>query len=230
MQRKKESYFWTSYSDLMTSLFFIMLVLFILTVVLLNKRMQATATELAAIKKVVNSTKELNNNPESLFVYKPQYKKYVLNVKCFFDETKTSLADMQANSVKLRRAGVEIRAFLNRNVNNQYMMIIEGQASRNSRKQTLMNYDYSFRRALTLMSFWKDVCKIDFGSNCEIQIAGSGDGRYNFGYTGNNDYLDSRFNELDSLLMRERGINEKNNQRFVIHIIPKNIIEDEKNN
>ena len=203
MQRKKESYFWTSYSDLMTSLFFIMLVLFILTVVLLNKRMQATATELAAIKKVVNSTKELNNNPESLFVYKPQYKKYVLNVKCFFDETKTSLADMQANSVKLRRAGIEIRAFLNRNVNNQYMMIIEGQASRNSRKQTLMNYDYSFRRALTLMSFWKDVCKIDFGSNCEIQIAGSGDGRYNFGYTGNNDYLDSRFNELDSLLMRE---------------------------
>jgi hypothetical protein len=230
MQRKKESYFWTSYSDLMTSLFFIMLVLFILTVVLLNKRMQATATELAAIKKVVNSTKELNNNPESLFVYKPQYKKYVLNVKCFFDETKTSLADMQANSVKLRRAGIEIRAFLNRNVNNQYMMIIEGQASRNSRKQTLMNYDYSFRRALTLMSFWKDVCKIDFGSNCEIQIAGSGDGRYNFGYTGNNDYLDSRFNELDSLLMRERGVNEKNNQRFVIHIIPKNIIEDEKNN
>lgn len=230
MQRKKESYFWTSYSDLMTSLFFIMLVLFILTVVLLNKRMQATATELAAIKKVVNSTKELNNNPESLFVYKPQYKKYVLNVKCFFDETKTSLADMQANSVKLRRAGIEIRAFLNRNVNNQYMMIIEGQASRNSRKQTLMNYDYSFRRALTLMSFWKDVCKIDFGSNCEIQIAGSGDGRYNFGYTGNNDYLDSKFNELDSLLMRERGVNEKNNQRFVIHIIPKNIIEDEKNN
>lgn len=90
-----------------------------------------------------------------------------------------------------------------------------------------MNYDFSFRRALTLMSFWKDICKIDFGNNCEIQIAGSGDGRYNFGYTGKNDILDARFKELDSLLMRERGVNEKNNQRFVIHIIPKNIIEDE---
>lgn len=227
MQRKKESYFWTSYSDLMTSLFFIMLVLFILTIILLNKRMKATATELAAIKEVVNSTKELNKNAESLFVYKPQYKKYVLNVKCFFDETKTNLVDMQADSEKLKRAGIEIRDFLNRNINNQYMMIIEGQASRNSTKQTLMNYDFSFRRALTLMSFWKDICKIDFGNNCEIQIAGSGDGRYNFGYTGKNDILDARFKELDSLLMRERGVNEKNNQRFVIHIIPKNIIEDE---
>ena len=33
---------------------------------------------------------------------------------------------------------------------------------------------------------------------------------------------------MDSLLMREHGANERNNQRFVIHIIPKNIIEDEK--
>lgn len=214
----------------MTSLFFIMLVLFILTVVLLNKRMQATETELAAIKEVVNSTKELNNNAESLFVYKSQYKKYVLNVRCFFNETKTTLAEMQADTAKLHRAGNEIRDFLSRNVNNQYMMIIEGQASRNSQKFTVTNYDYSFRRALTLMSFWKDVCHIDFGSNCEIQIAGSGDGRYNFGYTGENDYLDKRFTELDSLLMRERGANERNNQRFVIHIIPKNIIEDEKKN
>ena len=100
-----------------------MLVLFILTVVLLNKRMQATATELAAIKEVVNSTKELNNNPESLFVYKPEYKQYVLNVRCFLDETKTSLVDMQADTAKLHRAGNEIRSFLNNNVEKQYIMI-----------------------------------------------------------------------------------------------------------
>lgn len=30
--------------------------------------------------------------------------------------------------------------------------------------------------------------------------------------------------------MRERGGKEKDNQRFIIHIIPKNIIEDEKSN
>lgn len=227
MAEKKESFFWTSYSDLMTSLFFIMLTLFVLVIVLLHKRMETSEQQLEEIKKVVNSTKELNDNSEKLFAYKPEYKKYVLNVKCFFNETKTSLYDMQADTEKLKRAGNEIKKFLNRNSENQYMMIIEGQASRNSPKLTLTNYDYSFKRALTLMSFWKDVCNIDFGSNCEIQIAGSGDGRYNFGYTGDNDDHDKRFKELDALLMRERGINEKNNQRFVIHIIPKNIIEDE---
>lgn len=74
------------------------------------------------------------------------------------------------------------------------------------------------------MRFWKDVCKIDFGANCEIQIAGSGDGRYNFGYTGGE--KTKRFYKLDHTLMRERGVNERENQRFVIHIIPKNIIQD----
>jgi len=39
MSKKKESYFWISFSDLMTSLFFVMLVLFVLTIALLHKRM-----------------------------------------------------------------------------------------------------------------------------------------------------------------------------------------------
>lgn len=107
------------------------------------------------------------------------------------------------------------------------MLIIEGQASRNSTKQTDANYDWSFQRALTLMKFWKDFCHIDFGANCEIQIAGSGDGRYNFGYTGGENT--ERFKQLDGTLMRERGGKERDNQRFVIHIIPKNIIDDAEN-
>ncbi len=38
MSNKKESFFWTSYSDLMTSLFFVMLVLFVLTIALLHHK------------------------------------------------------------------------------------------------------------------------------------------------------------------------------------------------
>lgn len=227
MKRKRESYFWTSYSDLMTSLFFIMLTLFILTVVLLNRRMQATEDELKNIKEIVNSTKELDKS--QYFDYHQEYKKYVLNVRCYFPEMKSGLQDLQADRTKLKAAGDEIKAFLNSNSDNQYVMIIEGQASRNSQQLTDMNYNLSFQRALTLMKFWKQDCKIDFGKNCEIQIAGSGDGRYNFGYTGE-DESDPRFNEMDNTLMRERGQNEKDNQRFVIHIIPKNIIEDAQSN
>ena len=222
MAGKKESFFWTSYSDLMTSLFFIMLTLFVLVIVLLHKRMETTEKQLEEIKKVEASTKELGNSKN--FAYKAEFKKYVLNVRCYFDIKKYKLQDLQANKEDLRQAGEEIKEFLDKNEGTQYLLIIEGQASRDSQMQTESNYDLSFQRALTLMKFWKDFCHIDFGANCEIQIAGSGDGRYNFGFTNGEDT--ERFQELDKTLMRERGQNEKNNQRFVIHIIPKNIIED----
>ena len=223
MAKNKESFFWTSYSDLMTSLFFIMLTLFILVIVLLHKRMETTEKQLEEIKKVEASTKELGRSKN--FTYKPEYKKYVLGVSCYFPQTKYELQDLQADTMRLHQAGLEIKEFLDRNESNQYLLIIEGQASRNSANLTSQNYHWSFQRALTLMKFWKDMCKIDFGANCEIQISGSGDGRYNFGYTGGEGT--ERFKELDATLMRERGLNEQDNQRFVIHIIPKNIIEDE---
>ena len=222
MTERKESFFWTSYSDLMTSLFFIMLTLFILVIVLLHKRMEATERQLDEIKKVEASTKELGHSKN--FAYKAEYKKYVLNVKCFFNETKYRLVDLQADTARLHQAGSEIKEFLDRNESNQYLLIIEGQASRNSHKYTDANYDWSFQRALTLMTYCKDICHIDFGATCEIQISGSGDGRYNFGYTGGEGT--ERFKQLDATLMRERGSREVDNQRFVIHIIPKNIIED----
>ena len=47
----KKSFFWASYADLMSSLFFIMLVLFVLTVVMLQKARQATEAELEKIKE-----------------------------------------------------------------------------------------------------------------------------------------------------------------------------------
>ena len=141
---------------------------------------------------------------------------------------KYKLSDLvNTDTARIHQAGVEIKEFLDKNDENQYLLIIEGQASRNSPEMTDDNYKWSFQRALTLMKFWKDICQIDFGTNCEIQIAGSGDGRYNFGYTGGEGT--NRFKELDATLMRERGHKEKANQRFVIHIIPKNIIEDAEN-
>ena len=51
--------------------------------------------------------------------------------------------------------------------------------------------------------------KLNFGDNCEIQISGSGDGK------------------LNTHSMREKE--EVLNQRFLIHILPKNIFENEKN-
>ncbi len=55
------------------------------------------------------------------------------------------------------------------------------------------------------MRFWVEDRGINFGNNCEILISGSGDGK------------------LDTHSMREEE--ETENQRFLIHILPKNIFE-----
>lgn len=209
MTQKKESFFWTSYSDLMTSLFFVMLVLFILVIVLLHKRMEATETQLLEIKKVEQSTKDLSRD---YFQYRPDYKKYVLTIQVRYPAGKSDLKDMittdkDAQLRQLAAAGCEIRDFLKNHNENQYILIIEGQASKDN---FLYNYELSYQRALGLMRFWIEDSNIIFGNNCEILISGSGDGK------------------LDTHSMRETN-NEKENQRFLIHILPKNIFEHNEN-
>lgn len=204
MAQKKESFFWTSYSDLMTSLFFVMLVLFILVIVLLHKRMEATEAQLQEIKKVEESTKDLSKD---YFKYRPEYKKYVLNIQVRYPAGKSELntiiaSDKEEQLNKLANAGKEIRDFLNKHKENQYVLIVEGQASKDN---FTFNYELSYQRALSLMRFWVDEQRISFGNNCEILISGSGDGK------------------LDTHSMRESV--ETENQRFLIHILPKNIFE-----
>ena len=205
MAQKKESFFWTSYSDLMTSLFFVMLVLFILVIVLLHKRMEATEAQLQAIKEIATSTEDLTKS--DYFIYRSDYKKYVLNVQGKYPRGKADLNDIIAPDKdeqlsNLENAGKEIQKFLSNHSKNQYVLIVEGQASRDN---YLYNYELSYQRALALMRFWVEQKGISFGNNCEILISGSGDGK------------------LDTHSMRETV--ETENQRFLIHILPKNIFE-----
>lgn len=234
MPQKKESFFWTSYSDLMTSLFFIMLVLFILVVVLLHKRMEiyqgrlndlahaedtiidlrkrlsASEEQIEAIMEVENSTKDLNTS--ELFKYRPEYKKYVLNISVAYPVGGSDIMEMNVLNKEecleqLYQAGIEIKSFLEKHHSNKYILIIEGQASKDSYSR---NYELSYERALGLLRYWVDYRGLNFGGNCEIQISGSGDGK------------------LNTYSMRETE--EVLNQRFLIHILPKNIFENEKNN
>ncbi len=204
---KKESFFWTSYSDLMTSLFFVMLVLFVLVIVLLHKRMEATEAQLREIKKVEISTQNLSGE---YFQYRPDYKKYVLTIQVRYPEGKYDLNDIISSNKselleRLASAGRVIQRFLKTNKENKYVLIIEGQASRDAYKY---NYELSYQRALSLIRFWIEDANVKFGTNCEILISGSGDGR------------------LDTHSMREST--EKDNQRFLIHILPKNIIDSDE--
>lgn len=207
-KNKKESFFWTSYSDLMTSLFFIMLVLFVIVIVVMQKRMEATELQLQEIKKIEASTKELSDNGK--FVYRPDYKKYVLKIEGKYpdresDITKIIAEDKAAMLDNIADAGMEIHNFLLRHSETQYILIIEGQASRDNYSK---NYELSYERALGLLKFWMLDRGITFGENCEIQISGSGDGK------------------LETRSIREPV--EKDNQRFLIYILPKNIFDNEK--
>lgn len=204
MKKSKESFFWTSYSDLMTSLFIIMLVLFVLVIVLLNKRMEATIIELEDIKKVEASTRDLEGK---YFTYNKEYEKFILNIDCQFPVSKYDIELLSDTTrSQLMDAGQQVKDFLEKHSENQYLVIVEGQASANSEKMTEFNYNLSYQRALSLIKFWATNPEVKFSDkNCELQIAGSGDGR------------------LSAKTMRE-SVNEKN-QRFLIYIIPKNIIK-----
>lgn len=203
MMKRKESFFWTSYSDLMTSLFFIMLVLFILVIVLLHKRMETTEMQLNEIKKVEESTKDLEGK---YFIYNEVYEKFVLNIACQFPVSQYDINLLDRHTqLELIEAGKQIKEFLERHSDNLYLVIVEGQASKNSEAWAQFNYELSFKRSLSLRNFWATSPDIQFPKNCELQIAGSGDGT------------------LNVETMREK--NEIKNQRFLIYIIPKNIFK-----
>lgn len=191
----------------MTSLFFVMLVLFVLVIVLLHKRMEATEAQLREIKKVEISTRNLS---KKYFQYRPDYKKYVLTIQVRYPEGKYDLNDIISSNKtelleRLASAGKVIQRFLKTNEENQYVLIVEGQASRDAYKY---NYELSYQRALALIRFWIEDANVKFGNNCEILISGSGDG------------------SLDTHSMREPT--ETDNQRFLIHILPKNIIDNDE--
>lgn len=202
MKKQKNTYFWTSYSDLMTSLFFIMLVLFALTTIMLKEKNDATERELENIRKVEASTEDLKGE---YFDYRKDYEKFILKVNCNFPRGQYVLTSINLDTRKqLAAAGKQIENFFKRHSDNQYLLIIEGQASYDNDRMTWSNYELSFKRAAALAVFWQVSCKLDFGKKCELQIAGSGDGRFN------------------PNSMREEQ--EVANQRFLIYIIPKNIL------
>ncbi len=215
MAQKKESFFWTSYTDLMTSLFFVMLVLFVLVIILLRQRViiseqQRVATEeqLMAIQSIENSTKDLDR---TYFNYNERYKKYILNIEVQFPKGSSDIRtiihnnDVSDQLFQLRKAGMAIQRFLEEHPDNQYLLIVEGQASKDA---YFYNYELSYQRALSLTRFWIEESQINFAKNCEMLIAGSGDGR------------------LETHSIRES--NEWENQRFLIHILPKNIFEESR--
>jgi outer membrane protein OmpA-like peptidoglycan-associated protein len=194
---KKTNFFWASYADLMTSLFFIMLVLFVLAVAMMNRKSKATEQQLKKIEEIQNSVKELDTR---YFSYQEEYKRFTLKRQIQFAPAKSEIKDQYKDY--LLDVGKNIESLIvrlqNKYKNNdiKYMIIIEGMASKDNYK---LNDQLSYSRALSLLKLW-DSNNIHFDPNfCELQVAGSG----------------------TSGVGRYSGKDETKNQQFLIQIIPK---------
>ncbi len=209
MKVKKQPSFWTSYSDLMSNLFFIMLVLFVLVLALLSSQVKSAEEEKNIAEERLMILEEIENSTDNIdsiyFEYNPEFKKHIVTIKVNFNTGDFNIENIgEATLLKLEDAGESIRDFIFQNTleyekfNIQYLLIIEGQASLDSYPE---NYELSYKRALSLKKFW-DNRGIHFGNKCEVLISGSGDGKLS-----GTDFM--------------RETIEAYNQRFLIHIIPK---------
>ncbi|MBO7604668.1 MAG: hypothetical protein J6S97_09685 [Bacteroidales bacterium] len=213
-KKKRESFFWTSYSDMMTSLFFIMLTLFVLAIALLHREVvqigkdkEATEAELQKINEIRTAVQSIDS---TYFLYDPGYKKHILKTEVKFQKGSANINDLdQATQAELLAVRDTIKSFLDdliaKDKSASYLLIIEGQASKDN---YALNNQLSYDRALSLFKFWfpnqRETTLQFYNLPCEVVIAGAG-------------YMEGK----------PRAPRNEDNQRFLIQIIPKPGIIDE---
>lgn len=222
---KQKDPFWTSYSDLMTSLFFVMLVLFIVCLVKVGKTNGELKGKVEALDSLNHSLNADNEDLRNILQLENQFKvlsessslEYDSINKMFFAKDFQEKEIFYSNDDKIKEDyfGIvdtvghdllQILQSLNQNQDFNYQMVIEGNAaikwqnlkSGNFNPDDVEMYHLSYRRALALYLYWKNK-GIDFRKyNTEVIIAGSG------------------FNGIN----RDNKV-EDYNKRFIIQIIPK---------
>lgn len=218
---KNNNIFWIGYSDLMTSMFFIMLVLFVMAIgylqvknkenerliTELKKREQGLIKEKEKLEKLLNLEKQFEPLiKDSDFYYLPDCKKFIVKDLMGIEIFDPNQFVIKQEYIKMTiAAGNKIKYFL-RTLNNQnpdlsYLLVIEGNMANTFDRRIMRdeNYGYliSYQRALSVYKLWLRN-NIDFRIyNVEVMLCGSG------------------FNGLC------RDEIEENNKRFSIQIIPK---------
>lgn len=203
MKKTDNDFFWPSYVDLLTSLFIIMLVLFVLSFKLLSDSKKATENELKKIKEIQKISENL---PTKYFKYQKEYKRYTLiqPTQFSFGSDVIPVSDYKY----LKEVGISLQKMIDSlkqkyfNDSLKYLIVIEGMSSKIGENPDPSNLSY--RRAKSLLNFWQNNNIIFDPNICEVLIVGSGIegvGRYPY--------------DPPSL------VNERKNQRIIIQIIPK---------
>jgi len=235
VEEKRKDFFWTSYVDLMTALFAVVLVLFVLSYYNLNKKkkeledlVKIKTEEAAILNKVKSNFKIFETEPDIFYfdtVYNRIQLKFQINFKTGFQFYHINEQDINGNFSQTKNnldaLGYKIKSIIDTFKRQKdtdpamkdisYLMVISGSASRLKGDDEYLSSILSYNRALFLYKYWKESLGIDFDSPqyheiIELQISGVG-----FGGIG-------RFN----IPYNVNNVNEeKKNQRFVISIAPK---------
>lgn len=223
MKKKKEGFFWVSYSDLMTSLFFVMLVLFVLSSAGLYMSEQATREQLKKIDEIQTA---VNRLPKKYFKEDSVNKRWTLREEYtpHFPNKESSIP--MADRYRLLEVGNALKSVVDSlnllkksrmyaGFDIKYMVVIEGMSSNLVYKD---NDELSYKRALAVYYLWKRH-NINFeNSDCEVQISGSGTRGirpYNTEF-----YKAEREHNAEASRYYDLAA-ERKNQCIIIQIIPK---------
>lgn len=218
--------FWLSYSDLMTSMFFIMLVLFIVCLVKVSISYKELEREKQRTEQILAETQATNEQLQQILQLDQQFKElsnssvlgYDEEKKMFFAKDFVGVEIFNPNDDnikpayldKVKEVGEALKIILEKlhseNPRFSYQLVIEGTAaikwdqkvSGTFNPDNQEMYWLSYRRALALYNKWRSQGLNLRNYNTEIIIAGSG------------------FNGIN----RDNRV-EDNNKRFIIQIIPK---------
>ena len=218
--------FWLSYSDLMTSMFFIMLVLFIVCLVKVSISYNELEREKQKTEQILAETKATNEQLQQILQLDKQFKELSNSSRLGYDEDKKMFYAKDFVGIeifnpnddnikpeyldKVREVGEDLKMILaklhSENPRFSYQLVIEGTAAIKWDQKVAGTFNpdnqemywLSYRRALALYNKWRDQDLNLRNYNTEIIIAGSG------------------FNGIN----RDNSV-EDNNKRFIIQIIPK---------
>jgi hypothetical protein len=228
VDEKRKDFFWPSYVDLLTALFAVVLVLFVLSFYRLKAEIAIKEKEAALLNKVkknlalfesdtsIFKTDTIYNRIELAFQVKffTGYQYFKISSNDIDGDFLTTKKKLDALGKKLKEIVDDFRRQKRTDPSMKdisYLMVISGSASRLKGDDEYQSSILSYNRALYLYKYWKESLGIDFDSPeyheiIELQISGVGFGgidRYNNPYRQNN------------------IVEEKKNQRFIISVAPK---------
>jgi outer membrane protein OmpA-like peptidoglycan-associated protein len=194
MKGKRDGFFWVSYTDLMISLFFIMLAIAAISLYQViqekqkcQKDKEATERELEQIKQIQSLVSELEKDDR--FIRNKDTGRFEIRRAIQFDQGKHIISNNDKGY--LIEIGRSLEGLISKMSQTQqpfgsskaissqsggsasYLIVIEGSASPEG--DCASNYELSYRRAYQLWDLWLNAgLKLKIPGTSDVQISGSG--------------------------------------------------------